>query len=90
VTRLKEYIARQGDTKRASRSTKPTTARSIREDAGDDSTVRSLGFDAASVALPGDIDLEDRATRMNEFWRALVDYQHRDVLVVALCVDDER
>ena len=90
MTRLKEYIARQDDTKRASKATKPTMARSIRENAGNVSIMRSFGFDAASVALPGDIDLEGRAARMNEFWRALVDYQHRDVLVVALCVDDER
>ena len=89
MTRLKEYIARQGDTKRASGATKPTAARSIREDTGDVSTVRSLGFDAASVALPADIDLEVRAGRMNEFWDKLVDYQHRNVLVVALCVGDE-
>jgi hypothetical protein len=52
--------------------------------------VRSLGFDAASVALPADIDLETRAARMNEFWDKLVDYQHGDVLVIAICMDDER
>ena len=90
MTRLKEFIARQDDTKRASRATKPMAARPFREDTGDVSVMRSLGFDAASVALPGDINLEDRAARMNEFWRALVDYQHRTVLVVAICVDDER
>jgi hypothetical protein len=28
-------------------------------------------------ALPAGIDLEDRAARMNEFWRALVDFQRR-------------
>ena len=50
----------------------------------------SLGLDAASVALPARIDLEDRAARTNEFWRALVEYQYRDVLVVALCGGDER
>jgi hypothetical protein len=27
---------------------------------------------------------------MNEFWRALVDYQYRGVRVVALCVGKER
>jgi len=27
---------------------------------------------------------------MNEFWRALVNFQHRDVLVVALCEGGER
>ena len=27
---------------------------------------------------------------MNEFWRALVEYQYRDVFVVALCVGDAR
>ncbi len=30
--------------------------------------------------------LEDRAAHMNDFWRALVEFQDRDVLVVALCV----
>jgi len=60
----------------------------MRRSGGDVSTVHSLGFDAASVVLPGDIDLEDRAARMNEFWEKLVDYQHRDVLVVAVCVDE--
>jgi hypothetical protein len=39
---------------------------------------------------PAGIDLEDRAARMNEFWRALVEFQHRDVLVVALCVGEKR
>jgi hypothetical protein len=52
--------------------------------------MRSHGFDAASVALPAGTDLDDRASRMNKFWRALVDFQHRDVLVVALCAGDER
>src|ERR1039458_3927289 len=44
----------------------------------------------ASVALPADIDLDDRAARMNAFWEKLVEFQHRDVLVVALCVGEER
>jgi hypothetical protein len=43
----------------------------------------------ASVALPADVDLETRAARMNQFWRALVDYQHQNVVVVALTVGDE-
>ena len=88
--KTKEYIARQGNAKRASRATKPTAVRSIREDTGDVCTVRSLGFDAASVALPADIDLEVRAARMNQFWDKLVDYQHRNVLVIAVCVGDEQ
>ena len=62
----------------------------MREDAGDVSVMSSLGLDAASVALPAGINLDDRAARMNEFWRALVEFQHRDVLVVALCVGEER
>jgi hypothetical protein len=28
------------------------------------------------------------AARMNEFWRALFEYQHHDVVVVALCATD--
>ena len=47
--------------------------------------MRSPGLDAASVALPAGIDLDDRAAPMNEFWRALVAF--RSVLVVAICVD---
>jgi hypothetical protein len=57
---------------------------------GDVSVMRSPGLDTASVALPADIDLEDRAARMNAFWRALVAFQHRDVLVVALAVGEGR
>jgi hypothetical protein len=60
--------------------------RPVREDVGDVSAMRSPGLDAASVALPAGIDFDDRAARMNEFWGALVDFQLRDVLVVALCV----
>jgi hypothetical protein len=62
----------------------------VREGLGDVSVTRSPGLDTASVALPADIDLDDRAARMNEFWRTLVEFQHRDVLVVALCVGEER
>jgi hypothetical protein len=62
----------------------------MREDVGDVSIVRSPRLDAASVALPAGIDLDDRAARMNEFWRALVEFQYRDVAVVALCVGKER
>ena len=82
---LREYITRHDTTRRPSRISR----RHVRERAGDVSVMRSPGLDTASVALPADIDLEDRATRMNEFWEKLVDYQHRDVLVVALAVAEE-
>jgi hypothetical protein len=45
---------------------------------------------AASVALPADVDPETRAAPMNQFWRALVDYQHQNVVVVALVLSEER
>lgn len=61
----------------------------MREDAGDVRVMHSPGLDTASVALPADVDLEDRAARMNAFWRALVEFQHCDVLVVALAVGGE-
>ena len=86
VTSLKEYIISHGHTRRPSR----TARRPIREDVGEVSVKGSPGLDAASVALPAGIDLDDRAARMNEFWRALVAFQRRDVLVVAICVDEER
>ena len=62
----------------------------MREDVGEVRVISSSGLDTASVALPAGIDLEDRAARMNGFWDALVELQYRDVLVVALCVGDER
>ena len=51
------------------------------------SVTSALGFDAASIMLPANVDLDERAARMNEFWKKLVDYQHRNVLVIALAVD---
>ena len=91
MTSLSDYIARQGRTRRTARTAWPPTARRpMREDVGEVRVMSSPGLDAASVALPAWIDLEDRAARMNDFWRALVDYQHRDVLVVALCAGDGR
>lgn len=80
MTTLNDYIIRQ------SRAAKSQTARrSVREDVGEVRIISSLGLDAASVALPAGIDLETRAARMNEFWRALVEFQYRDAVVVALC-----
>jgi hypothetical protein len=88
VTSLKEYIERQHGARRPSR---PHAARrSVREDVGGVSVMRSPGLDAATVALPAGISLDDRAARMNALWKKLVDYQYRDVLVVALCSSDER
>jgi hypothetical protein len=89
VTSLKEYITRHDLARRKSRTT-PKSRRPMREDVGDVSVMSSSGLDAASVALPAGIDLEDRAARMNGFWDALVDFQYRDVIVVALCVGEER
>ena len=86
MTSLKEFIISNDRTHRPSR----TSPRPMREDAGEVRTINSPGLDTASVVLPAGIDLEDRAARMNEFWLALVDFQHRDVLVVALCAGDER
>jgi hypothetical protein len=86
MTSLKDYIARRSRVRRPSR----TARRQIRENAGDVSIVRSPALDTASVALPADIDLEDRAARMNKFWDKLVDLQYRDVIVVAMCVGDDR
>ena len=82
---LKEYIIRDRHTRRSS----SVARRPMREDAGDVSVMRSPGLGAASVALPAGIDLDDRAARMNEFWRALVEFQYRDVIVVALCAGGE-
>jgi len=48
---------------------------------GDVVTARVLGFDVAAVLLPSEVLLEDRVSRMNEFWDIIA---NRDVLVVAL------
>ena len=84
MTSLKKFIANENGARRPSR---PPI---VRQDAGDASVARSTGLDTASVSLPADIDLEERADRINEFWRALVELQHRDVFVVALCVGEEQ
>jgi hypothetical protein len=87
VTSLKQHIASQH---RARRPTRPhATHRPMREDVGDVQIMRSPGLDAATVALPAGIDLDDRAARMNDFWKTLVEFQYRDVLVVAICADNE-
>jgi hypothetical protein len=59
----------------------------MREDVGDVRVTSSPDL-SATVSLPADINLRDRAARMNAFWRAL-EFQHRDVLVVALCAREE-
>jgi hypothetical protein len=85
VTSLKQFITRKHGARRASPS-----RRLMSEDDGEVRVINSGGLDAASVALPAGIDLEDRAARMNDFWRALVDFQDRDVFVVAMCSGEER
>ena len=84
MTSLKEHITRHGHTLRPSSAVRQP----LQEDVGDVSVMRSPGLDAATVALPAGIDLDDRASRMNDFWRAFVDFQHRDEPVVALCSSD--
>ena len=86
MTSFEKYIANQ----RNSRRTPRTARHQVHEDASDVSVTRSPGLDAATVALPAGITLDDRAARMNNFWKALVEFQHRDVLVVALCAGEER
>ena len=62
MTSLKEYITRHDRARPTSRTAKSRTARRpMREGAGDVSVMRSPGLDAANVALPAGIDLEDRA-----------------------------
>ena len=52
---------------RARRPARPRrTRRPMREDAGVVSVTRSPGLDAASIALPANITLDDRAARMND------------------------
>ena len=88
---LKEYITRHDLARRKSRTTKPSRSRRpMREDVGEVRVISSPGLNAASVALPAGIALEDRAARMNDFWDAQVEFQDRDVLVVALAVGEER
>ena len=85
MERLKDHIARLGPR----RATRPRPA-PMTEDIGEVRTIHSVGLEAASVAFPAGIDLKERAARMNAFWKKLVDYQYRDVVVVALCATDER
>jgi hypothetical protein len=63
VLSLKDYIANNVRARRASRKARHPVC----EDVGEVRVLSSIGMDAASVALPAGIDLEDRAARMNEF-----------------------
>jgi len=85
VTRLKKFII----SRRRARRRSPQR-RQLCEDVGEVRVLSSHGLDAASVALPAGLDLEDRAARMNNFWKALVAFQDRNVLVVAVCSGEER
>lgn len=80
-----EYIVRHDRVRRTTQAAR----RQVREDIGEVRTISSFGLDAATIALPAEIDLDDRAARMEAFWRALVGFQHRGVIVVALCAVDE-
>jgi hypothetical protein len=82
---LNDYIAENAQSARGSQPRARRARRPMREAVGDVSVMRTPGLDAASVALPAGIDLEVRAGRMNAFWRALVEFQYEDVLVVAFC-----
>jgi hypothetical protein len=86
---LNDHIVENALSARGSQARILRARRPISEDVGGVSVMRSPGLDAASVALPAGIDLDDRAARMNEFWKALVEFQYRDVLVVAICADSE-
>ena len=87
MTSLKQHIASQY---RARRPTRQRAARRpMREDAGGVSITRSPGLDMASIALPAAISLDDRAARMNDFWKALAKFQYRNVMVVAICAGEE-
>jgi hypothetical protein len=52
---------------------------------GDVAVSRSGGLDTVCVKFPAGVDLEERASRMNRFWDALVEFQFHDVVLVALC-----
>ena len=87
---LSDYIVENAHEQRSSQVGSRRVRGPISEDVGDVRIVRSAGLDAAIVALPAGISLDGRADRMNDFWRALAEFQDRDVLVVAICADGER
>jgi len=85
---LKKYIVENSNAARGARKKR----RRDRDPAAGIEPVRViLGLDAAAaVLLPAGLDLETRAEQMNEFWRALVQFQYQDLIVAALCANDER
>ena len=81
---LKDHIVENARTARGSHAGRRRTRRPISEYTSAVQVVSSLGLDAATVALPAGISLDERAARMNSFWEKLVDLPYQDVLVVAL------
>jgi hypothetical protein len=89
MKRLNDYIVENANSARGARK----HPRRDRDSAGEWSEVRvirSFGLDAATVSLPAGIDLETRAQWMNQFWRALVQFQYGDVVVIAVCATGGR
>ena len=86
MKRLQDHVAENGNTARGARQKR----RRNREATADDVEPRAH----RPLARPRRGDCRaaggSRADRMNSFWRALVEFQHRDVLVVAICADDAR
>jgi len=87
MKRLRDHLVENASATRGAR--KKPRSRKPAVEAGEVRVIRSLGLDAATVALPAGVDLETRAARMNSFWDALVDFQYQDVIVVALCANGE-
>ena len=84
---LGDHIVGNARASRKSRARPRPAHHPMREDVGEVHVISSPGLDAATVALPAGIALDDRAERMNEFWKALAKFQYRNVLVVAICAE---
>ena len=85
---LPEHVVENASARRT--RARSRAARGIAAETGPVQLIKSLGLDAASVALPAGVTLEQRAERMNRFWTALADLQYRDIVVVALCANTDR
>jgi hypothetical protein len=53
-------------------------------------TIKSDNVRGATIALPVGIALDERAARMNAFWKALVALLYEDVTVIAVAAKHGR
>jgi hypothetical protein len=87
MVRFKDHIKLDRAQARCEAAKRAASAQAVCEASGESSRMQSL--DAASLSLPAYIDARTKASLVRDFWDALGAFQHRDILIVAMCADHD-